>query len=45
MALWAWQAGKITVMICPDREIAGQLTDDSFALMDGDKMAGIAYVY
>ncbi len=25
-------------------EIAGQLTDDSFALMDGDKMAGIAYV-
>ena len=27
-----------------DSEIAGQLTDDSFALMDGDKMAGIAYV-
>ncbi len=24
--------------------IAGELTDDSFALMDGDKMAGIAYV-
>lgn len=25
-------------------DIAGELTDDSFALMDGDKMAGIAYV-
>lgn len=27
-----------------DSDIAGELTDDSFALMDGDKMAGIAYV-
>lgn len=27
-----------------DSDIAGKLTDDSFALMDGDKMAGIAYV-
>ena len=27
-----------------DSVIAGELTDDSFALMDGDKMAGIAYV-
>lgn len=25
-------------------DIAGELTDDSFALMDGEKMAGIAYV-
>lgn len=25
-------------------DIAGELTNDSFALMDGDKMAGIAYV-
>ena len=25
-------------------DIAGELTDDSFALMDGDKMSGIAYV-
>ena len=25
-----------------DSDIAGELTDDSFALMDGDKMAGIA---
>ena len=25
-------------------EIVGELTDDSFALMDGEKMAGIAYV-
>lgn len=25
-------------------DIAGELTDDSFALMDGSKMAGIAYV-
>ena len=27
-----------------DSDIAGELTDDSFALMDGDRMAGIAYV-
>ena len=27
-----------------DSDIAGELTDDSFALMDGDEMAGIAYV-
>ena len=27
-----------------DSDIAKELTDDSFALMDGDKMAGIAYV-
>ena len=27
-----------------DSDIAGELTDESFALMDGDKMAGIAYV-
>ena len=27
-----------------DSDIAGELTDDSFALMDGSKMAGIAYV-
>ena len=27
-----------------DSDIAGELTDDSFALMDGDKMSGIAYV-
>ena len=27
-----------------DSDIAGELTDDSFALMDGEKMAGIAYV-
>lgn len=27
-----------------DSAIAGELTDDSFALMDGSKMAGIAYV-
>ena len=27
-----------------DSAIAGELTDDSFALMDGEKMAGIAYV-
>ena len=27
-----------------DADIAGELTDDSFALMDGEKMAGIAYV-
>ena len=25
-------------------DLSGELTDDSFALMDGDKMAGIAYV-
>ncbi len=27
-----------------DSDIAKELTDDSFALMDGDKMSGIAYV-
>ena len=27
-----------------DSDIAGELTDDSLALMDGEKMAGIAYV-
>ncbi len=27
-----------------DSDIAGELTDDSFALMDGEKMSGIAYV-